>query len=1109
MSYWIGSGSDISNSGGGGGGTGSTGPTGPIGPTGQTGPTGPTGATGPSNSSILVFQPGGTRAGNVYTVWSELLDAFDAMPGYVTIIIDDSYVSPVYLDKSHNFQNRATLRGSKNTYVRTNPGVVLQAPLIISDADFIFDTSLGPALTGSDTLSAYEKVSGAYTSRFSKLNNGNLTTSRYYHGSVKLQNGKVLVACGYNGTILSSSELFDPKTNSWTSAGSLTFTSYIGYMHVLPNGNALYFGGYPTESTTTNLVNLYNTSGNSWSVANPMSISRASGASVTLQNGKILVIGGVTGNYPSMTVVGSCEIYDPNTGNWSAAGSLNVARWGHTATLLSNGKVLVTGGAVDIVSSFPTTTSCELYDPNTDTWTLTGSMTGTRHLHTASLMRDGNVLIAGGFIDISTSTAINTAEIYNTTLGTWSSIANLNTARGFATSNVIGDGYGIFNYDGYVIVIGGSNNNTAIAQSEIYNPSTNTWLTRAPQLLNLTDARFGHTSVNLDNGKILITGGKKVAYLNTTEMYQFGDGGFNSNPLYFQNCSIDASSTNYPVIYAKDYDNFCLNSNTGFVLNLNNPVLNTNGSNVYIFMFGYDPFINPSGIKGNGNLYIFRDYSAAFYTQSNFTGTLYEKTSDTYDYTNSFSYAKGQVITYNDHPYQNIQRLNYNSGVPSTNTTNWRPAQGNILVYQPNGKDWNNVYTNWADVITAFNNTPGMVQIILDGSLNSDTVNISVGNDFQNRVEFIVPGVFYKASPFTPTTITTSPGVQLKGVCKISGGKWIVDTTLSECFISPNSNNGYIFMDITNTCSISASSSNFAAFKVTGSYMQLNLHNNSTIGYSVVNSFPVINTNGITIVIYIYSFSGIGITTCFTGTGGVSINYVGSFGNNNSSSTVFTGYSGTITVTKPTAGFIVNGKYYVNDLVTYNGVIYKSILDSTNIVPTNTTYWQPLLKTGVAYSSTQSYVVGDVVTLSGNIYTCKLATTGNSPPNSTYWVQLGAIGDTGPTGPSGPTGPTGDTGPSGAPGSAIGYSGFATLDFGNAPGTNSTSVTVTGQTSILAGTVVYVCLGSSTADHNKVEHLFSGITLNVSDIVPGVGFTINAGSLQRLTKTFNVKWMWS
>ena len=1100
MSYWIGSGSDISNSGGGGGGTGSTGPTGPIGPTGQTGPTG---ATGPSNSSILVFQPGGTRAGNVYTVWSELLDAFDAMPGYVTIMIDDGYVSPAYLDESHNFQNRATLRGSKNTYVRTNPGVVLQALLIISDADFIFDTSLGPALTGSDILSAYEKVSSTFSSRFSKLNNGNLTTSRYYHGSVKLQNGKVLVAGGYNDTSLSSAELFDPKTNSWTSAGSLTFASYSGGINLLQNGNVLYFGGF------TNLVNLYNTSGNSWSSVNSMSISRTYPASVTLQNGKVLVIGGVTGNSPNFIATNSCEIYDPNTGNWSAAGSLNVARWGHAAKLLPNGKVLVIGGATDFVNSFPTTTSCELYDPNTDTWTLTGSMTGTRFFHTASLMRDGNVLVAGGSIDLGASIAVNTAEIYNTTLNTWSSIANLNTARTIATSNVIGDGYGIFNYDGYVIVIGGQNSGTAIAQSEIYNPSTNTWLTTAPQLLNLTDARYGHTSVNLDNGKILITGGNKVSYLNTTEIYQFGDGTFNFNPLYFQNCSIDASSANYPVIYANNYDIFCLNSNAGFDLNLTNPVLNTNGSSVYIFMFGYNPFINPSGIKGNGNLYIFRDNSTSFYTQSNFTGTLYEKTSDTYDYTDSFSYAKGQVITYNDHPYQNIQRLNYNSGVPSTNTTNWRPAQGNILVYQPNGKDWNNVYTNWADVITAFNNTPGMVQIILDGSLNSDTVNISVGNDFQNRVEFIVPGVFYKANPFTPTTITTSPGVQLKGVCKISGGVWIVDTTLSECFISPNSNNGYIYMDIINNCSICASSSNFAAFKVTGFYMQLNIHNNSAIGYSVNNSFPVINTNGTTVQIYIYSYSGIGITTAFTGTGAVNIIYIGGFGNTNAASTVFTGYSGTISIAKPISGFVSLTRYYVNDLVTYNGVIYKSILDSNNIVPTNTTYWQPLLKTGVAYSSTTAYVVGDVVTLSGNIYTCKLATTGNAPPNSTYWVQLGAIGDTGPTGPSGPTGPTGATGPSGAPGSAIGYSGFATLDFGNAPGTNSTSVTVTGQTSILAGTVVYVCLGSSTADHNKVEHLFSGITLNVSDVVPGVGFTINAGSLQRLTKTFNVKWMWS
>src|SRR6185436_9740079 len=92
--------------------------------------------------------------------------------------------------------------------------------------------------------------------------------------------------------------------------------------------------------------------------------------------------------------ISSAELYDPATGTWSLTGSLNGARYQHTATLLNNGKVLVEGG-FDI-NNLPTS-SAELYDPATETWTNTGSLNIVRSNESATLLNNGKVLVAGGF----------------------------------------------------------------------------------------------------------------------------------------------------------------------------------------------------------------------------------------------------------------------------------------------------------------------------------------------------------------------------------------------------------------------------------------------------------------------------------------------------------------------------------------------------------------------------------------------------------------------------------------------------------------------------------------------------------------------------------------
>jgi alpha-tubulin suppressor-like RCC1 family protein len=121
-----------------------------------------------------------------------------------------------------------------------------------------------------------------------------------------------------------------------------------------------------------------------------------------LTNGKVLVVGG--SNFVS-GILASAELYDPATGAWTGTGRLNVARWHHTATLLSDGTVLAAGG----LSQRNSLTSAEIYDPATGIWTATDSLNNARGLHTATLLSDGTVLAAGGN---DNGAFVATAELY-------------------------------------------------------------------------------------------------------------------------------------------------------------------------------------------------------------------------------------------------------------------------------------------------------------------------------------------------------------------------------------------------------------------------------------------------------------------------------------------------------------------------------------------------------------------------------------------------------------------------------------------------------------------------------------------------------------------------
>ena len=171
------------------------------------------------------------------------------------------------------------------------------------------------------------------------------------------------------------------------------------------------------------------------------------------------------------------------SGSFTKTGSMNVARISHTATLLLNGEVLVAGG--------DNSGSAELYNPSKGSWTLTGSMTTARALHQAVLLRSGEVLVAGGQ---SASGTLASAELYNRSTGTWTATGSMITPRYNFSLTLLPDGE--------VLAVQGT-------QAELYNPATGTWTATG----NPTTSVSGPNAALLLNGQVLAIGASTEAEL--------------------------------------------------------------------------------------------------------------------------------------------------------------------------------------------------------------------------------------------------------------------------------------------------------------------------------------------------------------------------------------------------------------------------------------------------------------------------------------------------------------------------------------------------------------------------------------------------------------------
>jgi len=341
---------------------------------------------------------------------------------------------------------------------------------------------------------------------------GSLANARQLHTSTILANGKVLVAGGYyyvdqadNGT-LTSAELYNPATGLWSTTG-LMAAGRVGHTAtLLANGKVLVVGGYGVNNTARSSAELYDPATGLWSTTGSMSTARAWHTATLLANGKVLVAGGcdyVGYIYVSRT---SAELYDPATGLWSTTGSMVNGREQHSATLLANGKVLVAGGC-DFDGTFSGTffnlSSAELYNPATGLWNTTGSMSIARQAHTATLLTNGQVLVAAGY----GGDDLSSAELYDAATGLWSTTGSLAIGREQHSATLLANGK---------VLVAGGYGGVVLSSAELYDRATGRWI----KIGSLASARSGHTATLLASGKVLVAGGgDDNGYFVSTELY--------------------------------------------------------------------------------------------------------------------------------------------------------------------------------------------------------------------------------------------------------------------------------------------------------------------------------------------------------------------------------------------------------------------------------------------------------------------------------------------------------------------------------------------------------------------------------------------------------------
>ena len=338
-----------------------------------------------------------------------------------------------------------------------------------------------------------------------------------------------------------------------TDAGVYTAPSVDGVYHVIATSKA-----GPTKSATAYV----SVGASAFTLVGSLSVGRSSHTATRLPSGQVLMVGGVSGAGNQYTVADQIEQFDPAIGKFQTIGKL--ARTCHSTTLLANGDILIAGGATDLTAKAPIALA-EILKTGTGVLQPTGNMTVARCGHTATLLQDGRVLITGGEAPTETNVfATQSAELYDPVSGTFAPAGNMtlpqvdHTAILLLTGKVLIVGFGSadlydpatnsftptsnppvkrFDFataslpDGRVLISGGETywDDVYVGPDELFDPATG----RFTPTGKLTIARCCNTATLLPDGTVLVAGGLYDANnvpTDTTEIYDPATGSFSLGP---------------------------------------------------------------------------------------------------------------------------------------------------------------------------------------------------------------------------------------------------------------------------------------------------------------------------------------------------------------------------------------------------------------------------------------------------------------------------------------------------------------------------------------------------------------------------------------------------
>jgi Galactose oxidase, central domain len=323
------------------------------------------------------------------------------------------------------------------------------------------------------------------------------------HTATLLLDGRVLVAGGTTDATPPSAELFIPESSSFAAThGGMVYARSDHCASLLPDGRVLIVGGGDANANLFKTAELFDPVTESFSATGNLNQARKGASATLLPNGKVLIAGGQDSGG---TLLSSSELYDPSTATFTLTGNMHSPRAQHTATLLSNGKVLLVGSSSE-------TGSAELFDPVSGLFSTTGSLIQSRAHHTATLLPSGNVLVLGGTQTMPPGgggaapapVSVDSAEVYDPAKGGFQSAGKLLTARDSHTASLLANGT--------VLVAGGYTHgfdgdaqpawNTIVA-AELFDPASSVSTTAA----SLETGRAEHQATSLNDDQVLITGG--------------------------------------------------------------------------------------------------------------------------------------------------------------------------------------------------------------------------------------------------------------------------------------------------------------------------------------------------------------------------------------------------------------------------------------------------------------------------------------------------------------------------------------------------------------------------------------------------------------------------